>query len=294
MKTRKIFNSIIPYLFILPSAIFIFGLIYYPIIDAARISFYNYNFLSGEIVFIGLKNYIEIFKDQNFLIIFRRTIVWTFSVVSGTVIISLLFAILLDAKFKFKRLVRSILVLPWATSLAISAMIFKWGLNSDRGLINHTLNQILGLIKNNVGWLARGETAFPWLVFIGIWVSVPFTTLVVLAAMKSVPNDLKEAASIDGANFLQTYFKIELPLISPILKIMILMNFIVVFNSFPIIWIMTEGGPINSTDIIVTYLYKQAFKFLEFGKASAMAMIVFVVLLIISLLYSRNLMKESK
>jgi len=201
---------------------------------------------------------------------------------------------LLDVQFPMKAVVRSIFILPWATSLALSAMLYRWALNSERGLLNYTLKEVLHVIDQNVGWLATGQTAFPWLIYVGIWVSIPFTTLVILASMQSVPRDLYEACALDGASGIQRYRYITLPSIRPIILITILVNFIAVFNSFPIIWVMTEGGPVNETDIMVTILYKEAFKFLNFGRASAVAVLIFVFLFIISVFYLIMLSRQEQ
>jgi multiple sugar transport system permease protein len=271
--------------FLLPSAFFIFGLIYYPVINAVVISFFKYEVLSRRMSFVGLKNYLYIFHEPLFAVIFQRTIVWTVAVVAGTTLLAMAVAQLLDARFRMKKAVRGIFILPWATSIALSAMLYRWALNSERGLLNYTLRDLLHAIPANVGWLASGSTAFPWLIYVGIWVSVPFTALVILAAVQSVPRETYEASNLDGANAVQRYFFVTLPFIAPILLVTILINFIAVFNSFPIIWVMTEGGPVNETDIMVTILYKEAFKFLDFGRASAVAVLIFLFLLALSIMY---------
>ena len=171
-------------------------------------------------------------------------------------------------------------------------MLYRWALNSELGLVNHTLKNILHVTSENIGWLATGSRAFPSLIYVGIWVSVPFTTLVILAGLQTVPLELYESGKLDGANRLQRYIHITLPSIKNVLFITIIINFIAIFNSFPIIWVMTEGGPLNSTDILVTFLYKEAFKFLDFGRASAVAVLIFIFLIIISVFYTATLLKD--
>lgn len=291
---QRIVREIKPYIFLLPSAVLIFGLIYYPVLNAIKISFYEINVLNREMSFIGFQNYVSIFNEPLFGEIFWRTVLWTFSVLGGATLLALIVSQLLDIEFKFKRAVRGIFIIPWATSLAISAMLYRWALNAELGLINHTLKNVFHLIDQNIGWLATGEAAFPWIVYVGIWVSVPFTTLVLLAGLQTVPVDLYESAKLDGANWLQRYIHITLPFIRPVLFITVIINFIAIFNSFPIIWVMTEGGPLNSTDILVTFLYKEAFKFLDFGRASAVAVLIFVFLMIISVIYTLTLLKDEE
>ncbi len=288
----RFIKGIRPYLFLLPSAVLIFGLIYYPVLSAIKISFYDINILSRQMKFIGFENYKSVFTEPLFGEIFRRTVTWTVTVLSCTTIISMLVALLLDVPFRFKRVVRGVFIIPWATSLAISAMLYRWALNSELGLVNHTLKNILHITSENIGWLATGSRAFPSLIYVGIWVSVPFTTLVILAGLQTVPLELYESSKLDGANRLQRYIHITLPSIKNVLFITIIINFIAIFNSFPIIWVMTEGGPLNSTDILVTFLYKEAFKFLDFGRASAVAVLIFIFLIIISVFYTAVLLKD--
>ena len=131
--------------FLLPSAVFIFGLIYYPVVNAFVISFFKYEVLSRRMSFVGLKNFLSIFHEPLFAVVFQRTMVWTVVIVAGTTLLSMAIAQLLDLRFGLKRVVRSIFILPWATSLALSAMLYRWALNSERGLLNYTLKDLLHL-----------------------------------------------------------------------------------------------------------------------------------------------------
>jgi multiple sugar transport system permease protein len=157
-------------------------------------------------------------------------------------------------------------------------------------MLNATLFN-LGLLDRPVEWLATADTAFPIQIGIGILVSIPFTTTVFLGGLASIPEDIYEAARIDGAGPWQRFRHLTLPLLRPFLNIAIVLNIIYVFNSFPIIWVLTQGGPANSTDILVTYLYKLAFRFGKLGEASAVSLVMFAALLAFTLIYALMLMR---
>ena len=150
------------------------------------------------------------------------------------------------------------------------------------------------LIHTNIEWLAQGSTAFPMQILIGILVSIPFTTTIFLGGLSSVPDELYDAAAVEGAGRWQQFRHITLPLLRPFINIALVLNVIYVFNSFPIIWVTTQGGPANSTDILVTYLYKLAFRLGKFGEAAAVSIIMFALLLVFAVIYVRLAMREEE
>jgi multiple sugar transport system permease protein len=182
-------------------------------------------------------------------------------------------------------------MLPWAISLAMTAVIWKWLLNPDYGMLNHLLLG-LGVIHENIGWLADASTAFPIQIIIGILVSIPFTISILMGGLTSIPSDIYEAAYLDGSSYFQRFWTLTLPLLKPFVNIAIVLNVIYVFNSFPIIWILTEGGPSNSTDILPTYLYKLAFRDGDIGLASALSVIMLLILLSFTLVYAYIAMRQ--
>ena len=247
-------KSLKPLLYIFPSFLLAFIIISYPIIDLIRLSVHDVGSFGDIRGFIGFLNYQDVFDDELFFDVLIRTFYWTTSVVIGTVIISVPIAITLNEDFYGKGIATTIIMLPWAISLAMTAVIWKWILNPDYGMLNHVLLS-LGLIEQNVGWLASASTAFPIQIIIGILVSVPFTISILMGGLTSVPQDIYEAAYLDGASYFTRLRTLTLPLLKPFINIAIVLNVIYVFNSFPIIWILTQGGPSNTTDILPTYLY---------------------------------------
>lgn len=282
-----------PLLLIAPSFLLAFLIIGYPIFDLVRISVNDVGTFGDLKGFIGVLNYQDVFEDPLFFEVLLRTLYWTVFVVGGTVLLSIPIALVLIEDFYGKTIPQTIIMLPWALSLAMTAVIWKWMLNPDFGMINHVLIQ-LGIVKENIGWLALASTAFPMQIFIGILVSIPFTVSIFLGGLTSIPEDIYEAAFLDGGSYWHRFKTLTLPLLKPFINIGVVLNVIYVFNSFPIIWILTEGGPSNSTDILPTYLYKLAFQFGELGLAAAVSLIMLGLLLIFTMLYAFTSMRTIK
>lgn len=283
-------NSI-PLLMILPSLFLAVLIIGYPILDLAWTSGQEVSRFGRLMGFAGWENYRDVFGDPLFWESLWRTGIWTVAVVAGTLVISMPVAMILNDDFYGRGLARVIVMLPWSISLTMTAVVWRWALNGRSGLLNATLMQ-MGIIDEPIEWLATAGMAFTVEILVGILVSIPFTTTILLGGLSSMPQDCYEAAVVDGASGWQQFRSITLPLMKPFINIAIVLNVIYVFNSLPIIWVMTEGGPANGTDILVTYLYKLAFRFGQLGKASAISLIMFGVLLIFTVLYvvliSRN------
>jgi multiple sugar transport system permease protein len=173
----------------------------------------------------------------------------------------------------------------------MSAIVWRWTLNAEYGMLNSLL-QKLGIISAPIAWLARGDLAFPIAILIGILVSIPFTTTVYLGGLSSLPEDIYEAARLEGASAFQQFLRLTFPLIRPFVNIAIVLNVIYVFNSFPIIWVLTEGGPADSTQILVTYLYKLAFRLGRIGEAAAVSLVMLLILFIFTFFYLKLQSKE--
>jgi len=279
------------YLCLGPSALLMLAVIFYPILTTFVLSVCKVARTGRIEGWAGFSNFAVFLGDPLFWQVMKQTGVWTVSCVAVTIVVSLYVAALLNEKIPLRGLARGIVLLPWATSLTISSVIWRWILNREHGMLNQVL-LALHIINEPVGWLARPETSFPAIIGVGIWVSIPFTTIVLLAGMQSISDDLYEAALIDGAGAWQRFRCVTLPLLRPVLLVVTLLNVIYVFNSFPIIWTLTRGDPANRTDTLVTYLYKVAFDYLDYGPASAMAVVTFVVLLVFSVLYTKLYYRE--
>jgi multiple sugar transport system permease protein len=281
----------VPLLMIVPSLLLAVAIIGWPIIDLAYTSTQEVSRFGRLTGFAGWQNFANVFADPLFWSSLWRTGIWTVGVVVGTLAISFPVAMILNDDFYGRGLARVIIMLPWAISLTMTAVVWRWALNGRSGLLNATLLNA-GIIDQPIEWLATAPVAFTIEILVGILVSIPFTTTILLGGLSSMPQDTYEAAMVDGASGWDQFRYITLPLMKPFINIAIVLNVIYVFNSLPIIWVMTEGGPANGTDILVTYLYKLAFRFGQLGNAAAISLIMFGVLLAFTTLYvwlvSRN------
>jgi len=278
-------------LMILPSLLLAFWIIGYPIYDVIMAATHEVNRFGKLKDFVGTGNFQTLAADPIFWASLWRTLIWTVGVVAGTILLSLPIALILNDDFYGRGLMRVIIMLPWAVSLTMTAIVWKWSLHGQYGMVNETL-QDLGILARPVEWLATAGIAFPVEILVGILVSIPFTTTVFLGGLSSLPGEIYEAARIDGANAWQRFTKLTMPLLKSFFNIALVLNIIHVFNSFPIIWVMTKGDPANSTDILVTYLYKLAFRYGRIGDAAAMSLIMFFVLLAFTILYARMMMRS--
>ena len=283
----------VPLWMIGPSLLLTLFIIGYPVYDLINASVHEVNRFGQLRGFIGLKHFSNLLADSLFWSSLQNTLIWTAGVVFGTILISVPVALILNDDFAGRGIARVIVMLPWAISLTMTAIVWRWTLNGQAGMLNATLFQ-LGLLDGPFEWLARAETAFPMEIGIGVLVSIPFTTTVFLGGLSSMPEDIYEAARIDGATAWQRFRHLTLPLLRPFINIALVLNIIYVFNSFPIIWVLTQGGPANSTDILVTYLYKLAFRFGRLGEASAVSLVMFAVLLAFTIVYAVLLMRGER
>jgi multiple sugar transport system permease protein len=211
--------------------------------------------------------------------------------VGGTVLISVPVALILQQNFWGRGIARTIIMLPWAVSLSMAAIVWLWAFDGNHGMVNTTL-QSLGLLSGPVQWMALPVTAFPVEIAVGILVSIPFTVTILLGGLASIPGDIYEAAAIDGATRQQSFRLLTLPLLRGFINIAIVLNVIYVFNSFPIIWVMTQGGPDNSTHILVTYLYELSFRLGRPGMAAAVSLAMLAIVFVFTMIYMRMQSRE--
>jgi multiple sugar transport system permease protein len=281
----------LPYLLVLPSLILAAAIIFWPVGTLVEIATHDVNRFGQLGQYNDFANFRAVFADPNFRAALNRTGVWTIGVVGGALLISLPVALILNEDFYGRDIARVIVMLPWAVSLTMTAIIWRWALNGESGMLNSALRS-LGAISQNIQWLAQAETAFAMQIAIGILVTIPFTTTIFLGGLSAIPQDLYEASALEGANRWQQFHLITLPLLKPFINIALVLNAIYVFNSFPIIWVTTQGGPANSTDILVTHLYKLGFRIGKLGDASAVSLVMLAILLVFTVIYVRLAMRE--
>ena len=283
-KKKKALSTIQPYFWLLPSVLLMITMILIPIISVFIISFSEVG-RSGLVKgFNGIQNYLDVFNEPAFWTTLKNTFVWTIAVVGLSTVIGFILAMVLNQEFFGRKIVRAIVIFPWATALIIQSVIWKYIVNADYGSLNVLLKK-LGIIDSFVNWMGTAQTMFAWECWVGIFVTFPFVTFCVLSGLQSIDTALYESASVDGAGFWSKLFKITLPLVRPSLTVSTVLNIIYVFNSFPIVWTISKGAPADQTHTLVTYLYKFSFSDGKSGQAAAVSVIGFVILAILASIY---------
>ena len=294
MNTRfKSFNSptVLAYALIAPAAIYILAIVAWPLVETIRLSFTNSS-LAGE-DYIGLENYEKMLGSKKFNKIVIRTFIWMFLSVSLKLIVGLIGAVLLNAKLPGRGMFRVLIMPPWVVPIAIGMLGWLWLYNGYFGIIAG-VGMKTGILDGPFGFLAYKQSAFISTIIADVWVGTPMVTIFFLAAMQGVPKDLYEAAYCYGASRWHRFFKITLPQITPVIITMALLSAIWTFNSFEIIWILTEGGPRGATTTLIIDTYKMALGNYKFGKGAARAVVVMILLTIFAAFYMAILLKINK
>lgn len=269
-----------------PTLILIFGVVFFP----AGVMFFNSTrdiSQSGvDRGGVGMKNFIEVFSFPYFWPILGRTAVWVIAVVGITVLLSLGLAQILNKAFPGRTLVRMAVIVPWAASVVMTTMVFYYGLEPYFGVINKALVEI-GLIDTpeGFGWTKNPTTAFIWSIVIAIFVSLPFTTYTILAGLQSVPKDIIEAAKMDGAGPVRSYWLVVVPQLRSALAVAVLINIINVFNNLPILKVMTGSIPGYDADTIMTMIFKYIQNQHKIDVASALSVLAFLIVIVIVMIY---------
>ncbi|WP_242614247.1 carbohydrate ABC transporter permease [Actinomadura roseirufa] len=283
---RRIGLALTPLLWLGPSLVLIAVVVLWPVAEMVRTSLLKISSSGVTLGDRGGGNYTDLFDEDDLVPVVLRTVGWVAGVVITTMVLSLAIGQLLNARFPGRRLVRWAVIVPWAASVLMTSLIWKWMLDNYSGVVNRVLLD-LHLIDKPENWLAHPRGAMLWMMWVAVFVSLPFASFVILAGLQTIPEDVYEAARVDGAGPFRTYFGITLPLLRPAILIASIINVINVFNSFPIIWAMTGGGPGHATDTTTTFMYKLAFYDQNVGESAAMAVVNFLMILVMVLLYLR-------
>lgn len=274
------------YLFLLPATVFLLLFMIYPILNVIIMSMYHTDKLGRFVNFNGFQNFAKLFHQEDFLEVLLRSVYWTGLAVAVKTIFGLVLALLLNVEYRGRKILRALIIIPWASAVPISALLWVWVYHHEFGLLNYTL-KATGLWSNPPVWLGTPISAFFSVIWVDIWIGIPFMTLVFLAGMQAIPQDLYEAAEVDGAGALQKFLYITIPGIRDVLLIATLLSTLWTFNDFNTIYIMTKGGPAGGTQILITYIYQNTFEWWKWNNGAVMAVITFIVLSIIAWIYAR-------
>lgn len=287
-------ERIIGYCFVLPAVIYMLALIGYPIIYNWIISFQDVTATTlGSAVrdFVGLENFKAVFTDPTFPKAMKQTFFYTIMCLVFQFSLGFLFALFFSRKFSFAKPVRGLVVISWMLPITVTALVFKFMLAEGNGIIN-TILLNMHLIDQPIGWLISEKTAIWGLIFANSWVGIPFNMLLLTTGLNNISTDVYEAASIDGANAAQKFFKITIPLLKPTIMSVLVLGFVYTFKVFDLVYVMTGGGPVDATEVMSTYSYKLSFQLFHFGEGAAAANVLFICLFLVALLYLKTISKD--
>jgi len=277
------------YLFLLPNIVGFLAFTAFPVVAALSLSFFRWDLLTPP-VYVGAGNFVELWRDAQFRRVVWNTAWFTFGTVPARVVLSLLLAVALNQRIRGIVFYRTVYFLPVVSSLVATALIWQWIFNGSFGLLNSTIRAVgdfLGLALNPPDWLNSTRWAMPAVMILNLWKNVGFTTVIYLAGLQGIPQELYEAAEVDGAGALGRFRHITIPMISSTTFFVLIMSFIWAFQVFDEAFIMTQGGPAFATTTMVYYVYLNAFKWFRMGKAAAVAWVLFVIIFLFTALQMR-------
>jgi multiple sugar transport system permease protein len=267
-----------------PAILYVLVIVAWPLVETFRLSFTDAS-LRKITNYVGIKNYAKIFNDT-FLVVIARTFAWTFFSVLLKMVIGTFGAVLLNSAVPGRHLFRILTMPPWIVPMAIGIFMWGWMYNGQFGMISGLL-QRFGIVDGPVAFLAWGSSAFWATIVTDVWIGVPMVTIYFLAAIQSIPKDLYEAAWTDGASRWTRFRRITLPLMAPAVITMSMLSLIATFNSFDIIWILTQGGPSGSTTTMIIDTYQTAIGSKKYGEGAARAVVICIFLSLFCIAYFR-------
>jgi multiple sugar transport system permease protein len=285
-RARRSRDTGFAYALLFPTAFLILLLVGFPFLRALWLSFHKKLLGAQDAPWIGLKNYTSLLHDQAFWQSVKNTMVFTGGSIGAKLIIGLTVALILNEALPLRALWRSIVLLPYAMPTLVSVLVWKWMYNDVGGVFNYLLQ------KSNVRetptlWLADPSTAMGSVIAVNVWRGFPFFVITILAGLQAVPQELYDAAKVDGAGIWARFWRITLPSIAPVMAVVTLFSTILTFNDFSIIWILTRGGPGGATDVLSTLTYKIAIPGLELGKGVAVSVLMLPILVLFIVLLNR-------
>lgn len=288
-------RNIYGYLLIAPAILAILLLSVYPLLQGIWISLLNYDMTKANApnfgTFAGLKNYLVVFANSKYRNAVMNSVVWTLVNIVIQLALAMGVALILNEKLKGRGVFRTMALLPWAIPAAISALTFSALYDTKIGVFNAILIR-LGILKEGYSFLGNVTSAMPAVIVANVWKSTPFLMIFILAALQGVSYDMYESGAIDGAGKLKRFLYITLPNIKEPMAVAVILNLISIFNNFNAIWLLTKGGPLDSTEIMYTYAYRQAFVDHKFGYAAATSVVIFIVIAILTVIYVKMISSD--
>jgi multiple sugar transport system permease protein len=276
---------LLPYALQIPILVLIAAFVLYPMFQGILVSLYDArDLVPRPSEYVGLDNFVRLFQSAETLTTIRVTLVYVFATTLAATLIGMASALALNTSFRFRGLFRAALTVPWGTPLVASALIWFWMFNPQYGVFNYAV-RVLGLAPHGIAWLISPNWALPAVAAVDVWRTFPFGTLVLLTALQAIDPDLYAVAAVDGAGPVATFWNVILPSIRPSLTILCLLYVIWGMKRFDTIWILTQGGPADATNVLSVYIYREAFRNIRVGQASAMAVVGVMLSLVVTLCY---------
>ncbi len=273
----------LPYILLIPTFVIIILFIYWPAVYSFKLSFYRVSPFGNRMIFVGFKNFHKLFHDENYISAVKTTVIYVTSSVVITIFLSFFIALLLNMKVPGSTVYKVLIFTPYAISPAIAGTLWSFLLNPVVGHVNYVFSKLFGI---SVDWITSKPHALYAIIFASVWKVMPFDIIFYLAGIQNIPDDLIEAATIDGASSWKKTWKIIFPLLSPITFYLVIMNIIsFMFASFAIIDVMTKGGPGDYTTTLIYRLFLDAFAFQKTGIASAESVILFILMAVVTIVY---------
>jgi trehalose/maltose transport system permease protein len=268
--------------FVMPAVVLLSLITVYPLFSVFSLSLHRRLLLFDISKFVGLDNYVYLLTDDRFWNALGNTVYFTGASVAIELLLGLGIAMLLNRSFRFKGVLTAVILVPWAVPTVVSARIWEWMYNTDFGILNY-------LLGTRINWLGSPLWALNAAVFMDIWKTTPFVVILLLAGLKVIPRELFQAARIDGASSWQLFRRITLPLLLPVVLVVLIFRTLDAFRIFDAVYVLTGGGPANTTETLSIYAYKVLFQTLQFGYGSTLSVIVFLCTGAITVLYIRFL-----
>ena len=278
-------DKVLGYLFLLPSAVLLSILVLYPFSQVIFLGFYEKDTLLPDKTWVGLDNYRAFFQYPDLANAFRNTVYWTVGSVALEMLVGMVTALVLHQSLKFRTIARGIVLFPYLLPTIVAVLVWKFMLSSQVGIISSTIRQ-LGIGEAPLSILARPETAMLGVILVGTWKFFPFVVIALLGILQSVPSDRYEAARCDGAGWWQEFRYITIPAILPVIMLTVLLRTIWTWDKFDIIYQLTGGGPLQATTTMSIYVYYEMFQQFNQGRAAAVAMVMFLIMLTMTLVYT--------
>jgi len=290
MRINRSVDHTVQLKLLLPVLIPVIILSVFPILRGIYLGFTDYR-LGTDINFNFLDNYYYMLQDRYFWRSFIVGFIWTLSVTAGQIIFGLGLALLLNEKFRFNSLTRILILIPWAMPPVIRGIMWRFIYDTDAGVLNYLFINS-GIIDNPINWLNSFTYTIPAIIIVGLWGEMPKAAIFLLAGLKTIPKDLYESAKLDGANSWQEFKQITIPMLKPILAATVSLSFMWNFNTFGLVWVLTQGGPGGMTRLPMLAAYEEAFRYGNVGYAAAIGNVMIIAISIILYFYLRKQFKE--